>query len=185
LSFEQLNGPFRDGGLLLRPLVARDAGELYMLVDAHPRELARWLPWVTATRAVADSSYYIMSLTGFWKSGLAYGVFENGQLVGTVGFQHGDERNQTVEIGYWLGTPFQGKGLATRALRLALKAGFEHTAVHRVAARVQLDNRPSIALLEKLGFQFEGVERQGIKFGDGRPDHRVYSLLRPEFVGKA
>jgi ribosomal-protein-serine acetyltransferase len=161
--------------------VGRDAGELFLLVDSHRQELGRWLPWVPANRAVADSSFYILSLNGFWKTGLAYGVFEAGELVGTVGFQHGDERNEKVEIGYWLAPPYQGRGLATRALRLALTAGFRYTAMHRVVARVQEENARSIALLQRFGFCYEGVERQGLKFADGRKDHRVYSLLRPEF----
>lgn len=164
----------------MRPLVGRDAGELYLLVDEHRQELSRWLPWVPATRAVADSSFYILSLTGFWKTGLSYGVFENEHLAGTVGFQHGDERNNRVEIGYWLAPPFQRRGLATRALRLILRAAFEHTALHRVAARVQPENTRSIALLKKLGFQREGIERQGLKFPEGYRDHEVYSLLRSE-----
>ncbi len=162
--------------------MARDAGELYLLIDSHRKPLARWLPWVPATRAVADSTFFIMSLTGFWKTGLSYGIFESDQLVGTIGFQHGDERNEKVEIGYWLAPPFHRRGIATRSLRLALDAGFRHTTVHRVGARVQMDNQPSIGLLEKLGFRYEGVEREGLKFPDGRRDHGVYSLLRPEFT---
>lgn len=180
-SSEKIQGPFKDGSLLLRPLVGRDAGELYLLVDAHRHELARWLPWVPATRAVADSSFYILSLTGFWKTGLVYGIFEKGQLVGTVGFQHGDERNGRVEVGYWLAPPFQRRGLATWALRTVLKAAFEHTTLHRVEARVQKENQRSIALLHKLGFQYEGVEREGLRFAQGYRDHDVYSLLKPEF----
>ena len=168
---------------MLRPLVGRDAGELFLLVDAHRQELGRWLPWVPYTKAVADSNFYILSLTGFWKSGLAYGIFEGQELVGTLGFQHGDERNEKIEVGYWLAPTYHRRGLATRALRLALKAAFEHTTVFRVVARVQLHNTPSIGLLEKSGFLFEGVERQGMKFSDGRKDHRIYSLLRTEFLG--
>jgi ribosomal-protein-serine acetyltransferase len=181
LSFQQIHGPFRDGRLMLRPLVGRDAGELFLLVDAHRKELGRWLPWVPATKAAADSSYYILSLTGFWKSGLSFGIFDNDQLAGSIGFQNGEERNERVEIGYWLAPPFQGRGLATRSLRLVLEAAFAHTTVHRVEARVQMDNQPSMALLEKFGFSYEGVEREGLKFAQGRRDHRVYSLLRPEY----
>lgn len=181
MSFEQIHGPLRDGDLHLRPLIGRDAGELFLLVDSYRKELGRWLPWVPATRAIADSSFYILSLTGFWKTGLSFGVFESGTLVGTFGFQHGDERNEKVEVGYWLAPPYQGRGLAQRSLRLVLAAAFEHTTVHRVVARVQTDNTPSLSLLEKLGFRFEGVEREGMKFAEGRRDHRVYSLLRPEF----
>ena len=178
---EKLNGPHRDGELLLRPLVGRDAGELFMLVDAHRAALARWLPWVPFTQAVADSTFYIMSLTGFWKTGLAFGLFVEGELAGTVGFQHGDERNEKVELGYWLAPTWQRRGLTSRAVRLVLAAAFAHSAVHRVTAKVQPDNLPSIALLERVGFSFEGVERQGMKFPGGHRDHCVYSLLRSEF----
>lgn len=167
---------------MLRPLVGRDAGEHFMLVDSHRVSLGRWLPWVPATKAVADSSFYILSLTGFWKTGLAFGIFVRDELAGTVGFQNGDERNQKVEIGYWLAPPFHRRGLGQRAVTLALGAAFAHTTAHRIAARVQPENLASIALLERVGFVFEGTERQGLKFADGHRDHRVYSLLRPEFV---
>lgn len=181
MNFGKLQGPFQDGDLLLRPLIGRDAGELFLLVDQNRTALGRWLPWVPATRAIADSRFYILSLNGFWKSGLGLGVFWRDELIGTTGFQNGDERNDRVEVGYWLAPPYQGQGLGKRALRLALQAAFSHTSVHRIAARVQAENLPSIGLLESLGFVFEGVERQGLKFRDHHRDHRVYSLLRPEF----
>jgi ribosomal-protein-serine acetyltransferase len=164
-------------------MFARDAGELFMLVDAHRGDLSRWLPWVAGMKAVADASYYIMSLNGFWENGLSYGIFENGELAGTVGFQNGEERHDRVEIGYWLAPPFRGRGMAYRSVKLALKAGFSYSTVHRVEARVQPANTRSIALLTRFGFILEGVEREGMKFPDGRRDHRVYSLLKPEFDG--
>ena len=179
---EKLQGPHRDGELVLRPLVGRDAGELFMLVDSHRTALARWLPWIPMTQAVADSTFYIMSLTGFWKTGLAFGVFVRDELIGTVGFQNGDERNEKVELGYWLGPSWQGRGLASRSVRLALLAAFTHSTVNRVTAKVQPDNRPSIALLERAGFTYEGLERQGMKFPGGYRDHCVYSLLRTEMT---
>ncbi len=179
---EKLNGPHRDDELMLRPLVGRDAGELFMLVDAHRAALARWLPWVPFTQAVADSTFYIMSLTGFWKTGLAFGLFVEGELAGTVGFQQGDERNKKVELGYWLAPTWQRRGIASRAVRLLLAAAFKHSTVHRIAAKVQPDNLASIALLERVGFSFEGLERQGVKFPQGYRDHRIYSLLSSEIA---
>ena len=53
-----------DGDLLLRPLVARDAGELFMLADTHRQALRRYMSWVDNTTAVADMSYYILTLNG-------------------------------------------------------------------------------------------------------------------------
>lgn len=166
---------------MLRPLVARDAGELFLLVDDHRRALRPWLPWVDATKAIADSSYYILSLTGLWKSGVTFGVFLDSTLCGTVGFQSGDVRHHRAEIGYWVAPPYQGRGLATQAVSLAIEGALEQSQLHRVEARVQESNKPSIALLQKLGFQFEGIERGGIRFGDQYKDHQMYSLLRPDF----
>lgn len=164
---------------MLRPLVARDAGEMYLLLDSHRKALGLWLPWVEKTSGISDITFYILSLTGFWKSGLSMGVFWHSELAGTVGFQRGEERNSRVEIGYWLAPPFQGQGIASRAVGIAVEAAFRDTKVHRIEARVQPANRRSVSLLERAEFHFEGVERGGIRFSDGFRDHRIYSRLRP------
>ena len=169
-----------DGDLLLRPLVARDAGELFMLADTHRQALRRYMSWVDNTTAVADMSYYILTLNGFWKAGITYGILEGEKLRGTVGFHHSEMRNNRAEIGYWLSPNHHGRGLGTRAVQLALEAAFRYTNVNRIEAKVHPDNAPSIRLLSKLGFLFEGIERQGIKLGNRYQDHRVYSLLREE-----
>ena len=167
-----------DGDLVLRPLVARDAGELFLLVDTHRQKLRTTMTWVDRTTAAADVSYYILSLNGFWRSGLTYGIYEEGALAGTVGFHHSDLRNDKTEVGYWLSPDRHGLGLGTRAVSLAIEAAFRYTGVNRIEAKIQPDNRASLRLIEKLGFQFEGVERQGVKFGQSYKDHRVYALLR-------
>ena len=169
-----------DGDIRLRPLVARDAGELYLLVDQHRAALRQFMNWVDNTTAAADTSYYILTLDGFWKCGISYAILLENQLTGTVGFHHSDLRNDRVEIGYWIAPPFQGRGIARRAVDLAVNAAFNFTSVHRIEAKVRPDNVRSLRLLERLGFQFEGTERGGIKFGQEYRDHRVYSLLRGE-----
>lgn len=170
-----------DGEVVLRPLVVRDAGELFMLADSHRAYLRQFMTWVDKTTAVADVNYYILTLDGFWKAGIAYGVYEGESLKGTVGFHHADMRHDKAEIGYWLSPNAQGRGLGTRAVRLALEAAFQFTTVNRIEARISPSNLASIRLVEKLGFQPEGLERQGIKFGaDDYRDHRMFSLLRGE-----
>ena len=166
------------GDITLRPLVARDAGELFMLVEEHRSALRKYMNWVDRTTAAQDVNYYILTLDGFWKSGLTYGVVVENELAGTVGFHHSDLRNDRTEIGYWLAPPFHARGIGSRAVDLALDAAFQFTSVNRVDAKVQSCNKASVKLLEKLGFQFEGIERGGIKFGNEYRDHRIYSLLR-------
>ncbi len=167
--------------MYLRPLVGRDSGELFALIDDHRTELSRWLPWVHQTLAIADSKLYILSQTGLWKSGLVLGIFWHQELVGTVGFQRGNERHHRAEIGYWVAPPAQGRGLARKAIKLAITRLMSETPIYRLEARIQPDNRASLKVLKVLGFQFEGVERGGLRFGTSYRDHQVYSLLRPEF----
>lgn len=169
-----------DDALVLRPLVARDAGELYMLLDRHRDLLSRYMNWLPQTRSANDLNFYILKLDGFWRSGITYGIFENDQMLGTVGFHQSDHRNSRTEVGYWLAPPFHNRGIGTRSVRLALETAFNLTDVHRIEAKIQPDNRASIRLVEKLGFQFEGLEREGVRFDSGYRDHRIYSLLRGE-----
>ena len=168
------------GDLVLRPLVARDAGELFMLADAHRKALGQFMTWLDRTKAVADVSFYILNLDGFWKSGLTYGIFRQDTLMGTVGFHNADHRNDKAEIGYWLAPPYQGRGYATRAVGLAVDVAFRFTSIHRLEAKICPTNASSIKLIERLAFQREGLERQGLKFHTGYRDHYVYSLLRHE-----
>jgi ribosomal-protein-serine acetyltransferase len=169
------------GDIVLRPLVARDAGDLFMLVEQHRAALRKYMNWVDRTTAAADVNYYILTLDGFWKTGLTYGVIVDDSIAGTVGFHHAELRNDRSEVGYWLAPPFQGRSIGSRAVDLALDAAFQFTSVNRIDAKVQPENKASIKLLEKLGFQLEGVERGGIKFGNEYRDHRVYSLLRGDY----
>jgi aminoglycoside 6'-N-acetyltransferase len=64
-----------------------------------------------------------------------------------------------MEIGIVLDPEWQGRGLATRACRLL----FDHlftVGLHRVTARVDPRNEPSLRLFERLGFRREGHERE-------------------------
>jgi ribosomal-protein-serine acetyltransferase len=151
-----------------------------MLTDRHRRELRKHMTWVDQTTAVADMTYYILSLDGFWKAGITYGISHRDELVGTVGFHHSDHRNDRTEIGYWLAPPYHGRGWGTRAVQLSVDAAFQYTSVNRIEAKVDPLNRASIRLMEKMGFSYEGLERGGIKFGQAYRDHKVFSILRKD-----
>lgn len=58
----------------------------------------------------------------------------------------------TVDIGYWIGEPFWGKGYSTEAVRCLLAHTFDHDWVKHVSAEVRVHNVASIRVLEKAGF---------------------------------
>lgn len=62
------------------------------------------------------------------------------------------ETEGVVDIGYWIGEPFWGKGYSTEAVKCLLAHTFDHDWVSKVRAEVRSHNVGSIRVLEKAGF---------------------------------
>jgi [ribosomal protein S5]-alanine N-acetyltransferase len=97
----------------------------------------------------------------------SFALHFDGEAIGGLGFQIGvDIARMSAEMGYWLGEPYWGRGLATRAAAAASEWAFVEYKLTRVFALVFSHNAPSIRVLEKAGFQQEGIlRRSAIKNG--------------------
>ncbi|MBD5444795.1 MAG: GNAT family N-acetyltransferase, partial [Lachnospiraceae bacterium] len=85
---------------------------------------------------------------------------------------------RTAEMGYYIGEPYWGKGLGTSAVKQACSYVFEHTDIIRIFAEPFAYNMASCRVLEKAGFQFEGLLRNNA-FKNGKVvDMKMYSLIR-------
>lgn len=81
----------------------------------------------------------------------------NGEAAGAIGLVVGsDIERYSAEVGYWLGTAYWGRGIATSALRRVCRYAFEELALQRVFATPMLWNPASCKALEKAGFEREG-----------------------------
>jgi RimJ/RimL family protein N-acetyltransferase len=74
-----------------------------------------------------------------------------------------------------------GQGYGYEAARLTLAFAFDETSLHRITATIFSYNERSIALFEKLGFQYEGVFREFLQRDGKRHDMLLYGLLRREW----
>ena len=101
--------------------------------------------------------------------------------IGTCGFHKWDQHNHHAEIGYDLSPAYWHKGYMTEALQSALQHGFEKMDLNRIEAIVYPENTASLRLLERLGFQEEGVLRQSYRQGNRYYDHLLLSLLKDEW----
>jgi [ribosomal protein S5]-alanine N-acetyltransferase len=84
---------------------------------------------------------------------------------------------QCGQIGYWCGAPFAGQGYMTEALGLIIPFAFDQLRLHRLEAACIPNNKRSIRLLEKAGFQREGLLRSYLKINGLWQDHFLYSLI--------
>lgn len=99
--------------------------------------------------------------------------------VGGCGLQPGDgETACAAEIGYWLGQPYWGHGVATQVVRVLAERAFERPAIVRVFAGVHADNPASMRVLEKNGFQREGVLRASALKAGLPIDRVIYAKIR-------
>jgi ribosomal-protein-alanine N-acetyltransferase len=87
---------------------------------------------------------------------------------------------QAATLGYWMGAPHAGKGRMTRAVAAVVRFGFDSLRLHRIEAACIPDNAPSIALLERNGFEREGFARAYLKINDAWRDHILLALLEGE-----
>ncbi|BAY84234.1 GCN5-related N-acetyltransferase [Calothrix parasitica NIES-267] len=105
---------------------------------------------------------------------------ENNIIIGTCGFHNWVQKSFQAEIGYELSQAYWQKGIMTEALTNIIKFGFEKMELNRISATVMLDNIASMKLLDKLGFEEEGVLREyGFWKGEFH-DLKMFSLLKKE-----
>jgi len=89
---------------------------------------------------------------------------ETGELIGRAGLEH-REYNDVVELelGYLIGRKYQGKGYATEVCKAIIEYAKEHAGFERINTLIQDENKVSIALSKKLGFeQKESYEVDGM-----------------------
>ena len=92
---------------------------------------------------------------------------------------------QSAYMGYYVFSPFQGKGLMSKAMRLVIRRAFDELGLHRLEANVQPANLDSSRLIKALGFRLEGHSPRYLKIKGVWRDHDRYALTSEEFDSKA
>lgn len=92
----------------------------------------------------------------------------DGEAAGSIGYVlQPDVERVSAEIGYWLGEPFWGRGIATAALRAMTRHAIARHHLTRVYALPFARNTASCRVLEKAGYTIEGRLRQSaVKDGE-------------------
>lgn len=105
-----------------------------------------------------------------------YVIEADGEVLGGVSLHHFDDARRSIEIGYWLYAHARGRGLASRAVGALVEWAFAN-GVRRVEAVVRLENEASKRVLERLGFQREGVKRRLLRYRGDWADATLFARL--------
>lgn len=106
---------------------------------------------------------------------------ETGEFIGSVGLNNLNIVSKKAEVGYELHPSYWGKGLTTEAVKAVLQYSFDELDLYRMGAVTYPQNTASTNLLEKIGFQKEGLLR-GYLFQYNRShDASVFSILQSKW----
>lgn len=164
--------------LVLRPLRPADAPAVAAL--AAEWEVARYTQRIPHPYPAGAAEAFIAQVAADRADGHAE-VFavtrrDDGTFLGNLGLEQADRPGE-VEVGYWLGRPYWGAGLATEAVKAAIRYAFGFAEARAVFAEIHPDNVASRRVLEKAGLRetgrvpgrLRGVPVETIRFEIERP----------------
>jgi len=139
------------GRLVLRAPRHADVNAMVRLVN--DRRIAENTMRIPHPYGVDDAERFIATVNR-QRGEATFAVTLDRELIGVCGVE---PREDGVEIGYWLGAPYWGRGYATEAVRAAIDHAFGALGHDTLQAGARVSNPASRRVLEKCGFQWTGV----------------------------
>lgn len=94
---------------------------------------------------------------------VTFAIEYKGEFVGSIGLApKTDVYKLTAEIGYWIGEPYWGQGIATKAVNLIVDYGFDKLNLVRIYTGIFDFNKASQRVIEKAGFKFECIFEKSV-----------------------
>jgi RimJ/RimL family protein N-acetyltransferase len=174
--------------LLIRPLTPADADGL--LAYRSIPDVCRYVPFEPQTRdELLERIATRWTRTELTAEGqvvtLGVQVRDTGALAGDVMLAWQSQEHSCGEIGAVFNPDLSGRGYATEALDAVLRLGFEDLGLHRIMARIEERNEPSVRLVGRLGMRLEArlVENEWFK-GEWTTE-LDYAMLAGEWQARA
>lgn len=167
--------------LCVRPYRSDDAAALCVAVRESVDSLSRWLDWCDRHYGLADAERWIAVCADGWRSGEQYtfAAFEaaTARFVGAVGINQRNRLHHVASIGYWTRESARGRAIAARVARHVARFGFDRLGLARLEILAANDNLASRRTAERIGAQFEGMQRHRLRIGNASVDAAMYSLI--------
>jgi ribosomal-protein-alanine N-acetyltransferase len=167
----------------LRQLKFSDSYEMSQVLD-NPKIFKNVRDRLPQPYTEKDAQSFI-KLVSYQDPLTTFAIEYNGQLCGVIGLEAQDDvHRKSVEVGYWIGEPFWGRGIATMAVQEMIRFGFKHLDINRIFASTYAYNPASMRVLEKNGFVKEGIARKAVFKNGAFCDEHLYALLREDYLVK-
>ncbi|WP_150308084.1 GNAT family N-acetyltransferase [Planctomonas psychrotolerans] len=172
-----------EGPITIRPIRIRDARALERELLDNRGWLRQWEATNPHAPVSFDTRASIRSLQANARAGhgLPFLIEYEGRLAGQLnvsGITYGSLSSAT--IGYWVSERFAGKNATPTSVALATDYCFFQLGLHRMEICIRPENKPSLRVVEKLGFRYEGLRRRYIHINGEWRDHFCFALVVEE-----
>ena len=158
--------------LILRRYRMEDAEPLYQHLGTDPEmsKYSGWNPYATQEMARETVRRFIESYED--PHSYSWVIEVEDLVVGTIGAY--DQEHDQIEAGFSVSKDWQGRGIATEALKKVLTYLTENEGIPCVTAWCAKENTGSCRVLEKSGMRFVRSEKDGISVGNKAYDKLIY-----------
>jgi ribosomal-protein-serine acetyltransferase len=172
-----------DEEVMLKQADLKDSESILLLVDRSRHSLGQWISWVDFTQTNNEMKQFIKNVNKKMKeqTDVVLFIWYRGQIAGSVALYDIKWHNHCGMLGYWVGSGFEGHGIAQRGVRGLLMYAFYTLSLNRIELRAAVSNEKSIKLAQRLGFQQEGLVRQAEWIRGQCRDQVQMSLMKDEF----
>jgi len=163
----------------LRKWKMADAQQLSEMLN-NQKILANLRDGLPFPYTIDDAKEYIQAmLDADQDQTFAYAITDEERVIGSISvFRKDNIHFQTAELGYYIAEPDWGQGHGTRAVKQIGELIFETTDIIRIFAEPFARNLGSCRILEKAGFQLEGILRKNALKNGRTEDMKLYALVR-------
>ena len=170
----QLNG----NNITLRAFKQQDAETLATLLN-NSRVVANLRDYIPFPYTPKDAMDFI-HLCQEENPRQNFAIEHNKLFVGSIGLvKQVDVYRKSAEIGYWIGEPYWGKGIATEAAKLITAYGFEQLELLKIFSAVFDLNKASQRVLEKAGYKLEAIIEKAIYKNHKLGEECRYGCINP------
>ena len=171
--------------LILRKYEQSFAPLLYeAAIESQGGEFSRWMPWCHENYSAEESESFIAKSIENWNSQTEYNfaIFdaEDGIFAGGVSLNLINQQRGSANLGYWVRTGKQKRGIAHTAARLLAKVGFEDLNLNRIEIAMGVENHASRKTAGKSGAIREGTLRKLLSIGGVQHDAVMFSFVRED-----
>ncbi|GGD33462.1 N-acetyltransferase GCN5 [Microbacterium faecale] len=167
------------GAVSIRLVRSRDARTLQHELQTNRSWLQPWEATNPGGGGEIDMRGSIRRLLQQYRdgSGVPFVMLHEGEIAGQLnvwGISRGSLSSAT--IGYWVSERFAGRGITPTSVALATDICFEALRLHRMEICIRPENTPSLRIVEKLGFRYEGFRPRYIHIDGDWRDHYAFAL---------